>query len=124
MAVFRYNGPWDTREVWGVVFRQGETLDVSDAALINKLKALSGFELVGEDAPASNPDPDDYPAAPEPVAFDDLKIPVVGAGTIPENWREMHHSSRMKLARQLSGMDDITNDAAAVAVIEALLEAR
>lgn len=128
MAVLKYTGPWDERELWGVMFRKGATIQIDNADLIKKALALDGFELVEgaqeKPLPALNPDPTDYPAdpSPEPEAFDDLKIPQVGAGTIPENWRTMHHSSRMKLARELSGMDDISTDAAAIATIEALLE--
>ena len=106
-----------------------KTVEVDDPKLVSKALSLEGFERVDavEATPpkALDPAPDDYPADPVQAApFEDLKIPTVGAGTIPENWREMHHSSRMKLARQLSGMDDISNDAAAIAVIEALLEAK
>lgn len=124
MAVLRYNGPWDVRPLWGVDFPMGKSVVVDDPALVKKALALDGFELVEADAKPSAPAPDDYAPVSEPAPLDELKIPQVGAGTIPENWREMHHSSRMKLARQLSGMDDISNDAAAVAVIEALLEAK
>lgn len=129
MAVLRYNGPWDERELWGVMFRRGSTIQIDDADLIRKALSLEGFERVdGADEkplPALNPDPKDYPADdPQPEVREEPKVPEVGPGTIPENWREMHHSSRMKLARQLSGMDDISSDAAAIAVIEALLEAK
>ena len=130
MAVLRYNGPWDVRELWGVRFERGKSVEIDDPKLVAKAIHLEGFERLDDAAPAEppkalDPAPDDYPADPVQAApFEDLKIPTVGAGTIPENWREMHHSSRMKLARQLSGMDDISNDAAAIAVIEALLEAK
>lgn len=123
MPVLRYNGPWDERELWGVTFPRGKSVEVDDEKLAAKAVNLDGFERLGGVEPAANPDPKDYPADPVDV-FEELKIPEVGSGTIPENWREMHHSTRMKLARQLSGMDDISNDAAAIAVIEALLEAK
>lgn len=131
MAVIRYNGPWDERELWGVMFRKGVSVQIDKPDLVAKALRLEGFEQLDDGAPASepepvpshDPDPKDYPAeTPQPEAFEDLKIPQVGAGTIPANWREMHHSTRMKLARELSGMDDISSDAAAIAVIEALLE--
>jgi hypothetical protein len=130
MAVLRYNGPWDVRPLWGVDFARGKSVVIDDDKLVAKALNLEGFERLDtaepEPAPkALDPAPDDYPAdTVEPAGFDDLKIPQVGAGTIPENWRTMHHSSRMKLARELSGMDDISTDAAAIATIEALLEAR
>lgn len=128
MAVLRYNGPWDQRELWGVTFHIGKTVEVDDPKLVVKALSLEGFERLdaaeAEPPKAHDPAPDDYPADPvQSETFDDLKIPQVGAGTIPENWREMHHSSRMKLARQLSGMDDISTAEAADAVIEALLKA-
>lgn len=130
MAVIRYNGPWDERELWGVMFRKGSTIQIDNEDLIRKALSLEGFERVDVEEekplPVLNPDPMDYPAdpSPEPEAFEALKIPEVGAGLVPENWRTMHHSSRMKLARSLSGMDDISTDAAAIATIEALLEAK
>lgn len=128
MAVLRYNGPWDQRELWGITFQQGRTVEVDDPKLVTKALSLEGFERVDVVEPepeALDPAPDDYPADKVQAApFDDLKIPQVGSGTIPENWRTMHHSSRMRLARELSGMDDISTDAAAIATIEALLEAK
>lgn len=130
MAVLRYNGPWDVRDLWGVRFERGKSVEIDDPKLVAKAINLEGFERLDDDAPAEpppkalDPAPDDYPAdTVQPEAFEALKIPQVGAGTIPENWREMHHSSRMKLARQLSGMEDISTAEAADAVIEALLKA-
>lgn len=130
MAVLRYNGPWDERELWGVMFRKGATIQIDDADLIRKALSLEGFERVDgveeKPLPVLNPDPMDYPAdpAPEPAGFEELKIPQIGAGTIPENWREMHWRSRVKLAKELSGMDDISTAEGADATIEALLEAK
>jgi hypothetical protein len=130
MAVLRYNGPWDQRELWGVTFQQGRTVEVDDPKLVTKALSLEGFERVDmvepEPAPkALDPAPDDYPAdTVQPAGFDDLKIPQVGSGTIPENWRDMHWKQRVKLAKELSGMDDISTTEAADATIEALLEAK
>jgi hypothetical protein len=122
MAVLRYNGPWDVRPLWGVDFPKGKSVVVDDPALVAKALCLDGFELV-EPEPVSAPDPDDY-APVEDVEPEDLKIPQVGAGTIPDNWREMHWKQRVKLAKELSGMDDISTVEAADATIEALLEPR
>ncbi|MCO1498245.1 hypothetical protein, partial [Limosilactobacillus reuteri] len=77
-----------------------------------------------DDAKPSAPAPDDYVPVSEPAQFDELKIPQVGAGTIPENWKAMHWKQRVKLAKELSGMDDIFTPEAADATIEALLEAK
>jgi hypothetical protein len=122
MAVLRYNGPWDVRPLWGVDFPMGKSVVVDDPALVAKALCLDGFELVGAET-VSAPDPDDY-APVQDVEPEDLKIPQVGAGTIPENWREMHWKQRVKLAKELSGMDDISTVEAADATIEALLEPR
>lgn len=123
MAILKYNGPNDVREVWGVSFPRGQRVETDDPDLIRKALCLAGFERVDAE-PALDPAPDDYPAAPESEAFEELKIPVVGAGTIPENWREMHWKQRVKLAKDLSGMDDIATTEAADATIEALLASR
>jgi hypothetical protein len=126
MAVLRYNGPWDVRPLWGVDFPQGKSVVVDDPALVEKALRLDGFELIDEDMPEPEPEPavfDDYvPEEPEaePAPLD---VPEVGAGTLPENWRELHHKTRMKLARELSGMDDIQTAEAADAVLEALTKA-
>lgn len=123
MPVLRYNGPWDVRELWGVMFPQGMSIVVDDPKLVAKALSLDGFELLQADAPASVPAADDYPAI-EAAPFDDLKIPAVGSGTIPDNWQKMHWKQRVKLAKELSGMDDISTPEAADATIEALLEAK
>jgi len=127
MAVLRYNGPWDVRPLWGVDFPQGKSVVVDDPDLVKKALNLEGFELLDEDAPEPEPEPvvfDDYvPEEPE-AEPEPLNMPEVGAGTIPENWRELHHKTRMKLARDLSGMEDIQTAEAADAVIEAMLQAK
>ena len=122
MAVLRYNGPWDVRPLWGVDFPKGKSVVVDDPKLVEKALRLDGFELVEADAPPSAPDPDDYAPVPD-AEPEELKIPAVGAGTIPENWRDMHWKQRVKLARELSGMEDISTTEAADATIEALLKA-
>lgn len=123
MAVLRYNGPNDVREVWGVSFPMGRTVEIDDPKLVAKALCLEGFERVDAE-PVSAPDPEDYPADLEASDFDELKIPVVGSGTIPEDWRSMHWKQRVKLAKELSGMDDIATTEAADATIEALLAAQ
>jgi hypothetical protein len=122
MAVLRYIGPWDVRPLWGVDFPKGKSVVVDDPALVAKALCLDWFELV-EAEKVSAPDPDDYAPVPD-AEPEEMKIPVVGAGTIPENWREMHWKQRVKLAKKLSGMDDISTVEAADATIEALLEPR
>lgn len=125
MAVLRYNGPWDVRPLWGVDFPIGKSVVVDDPALVAKARNLDGFEVLEEDAGETMPEPvfDDYvPEEPE-AEPEPLQVPVVGAGTIPENWRDMQWKKRVKLAKELSGMDDIENVEAADAVIEALLKA-
>lgn len=121
MPVLRYNGPWDVRELWGVMFPQGMSIVVDDPKLVEKALRLDGFERLDVE-PVSAPDPDDYAPAPD-VQLEEMKIPVVGSGTIPENWRDMHWKQRVKLAKELSGMDDISTTEAADATIEALLKA-
>lgn len=122
MPVLRYNGPWDVRELWGVMFPQGMSIVVDDPKLVEKALRLDGFERLDVE-PVSAPDPGDYAPAPH-AQPEEVKFPVVGSGTIPENWRDMHWKQRVKLAKQLSGMDDISTTEAADATIEALLEAR
>ena len=106
MAVFRYEGPWDARDVWGVSFQLGQTHEIDDEKLIAKLSALEGFVRVDaiEAEPSLDPDPNDYPAdeeqSPEEV-FEELKIPRVGAGTIPEDWETLHHSTRIRMAKEM-----------------------
>lgn len=121
MPVLRYNGPWDVRELWGVMFPQGMSIVVDDPKLVEKALRLDGFERLDVE-PVSAPDPDDYAPAPD-VQPEEMKIPVVGSGTVPENWRDMHWKQRVKLAKELSGMDDISTTEAADATIEALLKA-
>ena len=129
MAVLKYNGPWDQRELWGVTFHAGKTVEVDDPKLVSKALSLEGFERVdaveAEPPKALDPAPDDYPAdVVQAAPFEDLKIPQVGSGTIPENWKTLHWKTRVKLAKDLSGMDDISSPEAADATIEALLEAK
>lgn len=118
MAVLRYNGPWDVRPLWGVNFPMGKSVVVDDPAIVAKALRLDGFELLDGDDPVTAPKADDYaPAEPQP-----MRVPEVGAGTIPEDWKTLHWKTRVKLARELSGMDDISTPEAADATIEALLE--
>ena len=120
MAVLRYNGPWDVRPLWGVDFPMGKSVVVDDPELVKKALRLDGFELVEADCVPIQPGTDDYPAVSEAEPLD---VPVVGAGTIPEDWKKLHWKQRIKLAKELSGMDDISTTEAADATIEALLKA-
>ena len=121
MAVLRYTGPSDVRELWGVSFPQGKTVEVDDPDLIRKAMCLEGFERL-DVQPVSMPDPEDYPASLEPVAFDELKIPEVGSGLVPDGWEAMHWKQRCKLAKDLTGKE-CTNGAEADAAIREALEA-
>jgi hypothetical protein len=103
------------------MFPQGMSIVVDDPKLVAKALRLDGFERLDLEA-VSAPDPDDYAPAPD-AQPEKVKFPVVGSGTIPENWRDMHWKQRVKLAKELSGMDDISTTEAADATIEALLKA-
>lgn len=120
MAILRYNGPWDMRELWGVSFPRGQSVHTDDPDLISKALRLDGFERLDAE-PVSMPDPEDYPATPEPAAFDELKIPVVGAGILPENWEKLHWKQRVKLAKELTGKD-CANGGEADAALRGALE--
>lgn len=119
MAVLRYMGPSDERIVWGVSFPHGKTVEVDDPGLIQKAMALAGFERVDAE-PVSMPEPDDYPASPEPVAFDELKIPEVGSGLVPDGWEAMHWKQRCKLAKDLTGRECANGAEADAAIREAM----
>lgn len=64
----------------------------------------------------------------EPETVDpDLEIPHPGAPkavAIPADWREIHHSSRIKLAKSLPGGDQVVSNDDAIALIELELERR
>lgn len=119
MAILRYNGPWDNRELWGMNFPRGQTVETNDPDLIAKALRLDGFERLDVE-PVQNPEPEDYPASPEPVAFDELKIPVVGARLLPDGWEKMHWKQRVKLAKELTGKDCANGSEADQALREAL----
>ena len=97
MAVLRYTGPFDVREVWGVSFPAGTTVEVDDESLIRKALCLDGFERVDAE-PVSAPAADDYPPVMNAAPFEELKIPEVGAGLVPDGWESMHWKQRVKLA--------------------------
>ncbi|MBB03966.1 MAG: hypothetical protein CML03_00330 [Pseudooceanicola sp.] len=84
--------------LWGHAFRKGEWTAVENAELFARLEKNNHFET----RKASVAEP-----APKPVfATDpDLEIPHRGApkpeGKIPSNWRDLHHSTRIKLAKEL-----------------------
>ncbi len=119
MAILRYNGPWDNRELWGMNFPRGQTVETNDPDLIAKALRLDGFERLDVE-PVLDPVPEDYPASPEPAAFDELKIPVVGAGLLPDGWEKMHWKQRVKLAKELTGKDCANGSEADAALREAL----
>lgn len=39
----KYEGPWDKRDLWGVTWAKGETIDIDDPALAEKALRLDGF---------------------------------------------------------------------------------
>tara|TARA_R110002020_G_scaffold71096_2_gene184034 strand:- start:108 stop:653 length:546 start_codon:yes stop_codon:yes gene_type:complete len=101
-----------------------------------KLDEAEEFEAVI--APSLDPEPEPEPEI-EPEDSD-LTIPHPGAPKeesivpdmtqemefvlIPDDWRGMHHSSRIKLAKQLPGGDDVVSNDDAIALIELELENR
>jgi hypothetical protein len=119
MAILRYNGPHDVRELWGFSFPRGASVETNDPDLIAKAIRLDGFERLDVE-PVLDPDPEDYPASPEPAAFDELKIPVVGAGLLPDGWEKLHWKQRVKLAKELTGKDCANGSEADAALREAL----
>jgi len=120
MAILRYNGPWDVRELWGMSFPRGASVETNDPELIRKALRLDGFERLDVE-PVLDPAPDDYPPSPEPAAFDELKIPQVGSGMLPENWETLHWKQRVKLAKELTGKE-CANGAEADAALRGALE--
>lgn len=119
MAILRYNGPWDVRELWGMNFPRGQSVQTDDPDLITKALRLDGFERL-DAPPVHDPDPEDYPASPEPAAFEELKIPVVGAGLLPDNWEKLHWKQRVKLAKEMTGKECANGAEADQALREAL----
>ena len=63
----------------------------------------------------------DSPAELEPVKEKSTEREEVA---IPDDWREMHHSSRIKLAKSLPGGESVVNNDDAIALIEKVLEDR
>lgn len=124
MAVLMYTGPWDMRPLWGVDFPKGKSVEVDDPALVEKALRLDGFVRVDAEEedpePVSAPDPDDYGPAPEAEAFEELKIPAVGAGLVPEGWEGLHWKQRVKLAKDLTGKECANGTEADEAIREAL----
>lgn len=84
-----------------------------------KLDAAEEFEAVV--APSLDPEPDPEPEIESTVPDMTEEMEFVA---IPDDWRTMHHSSRIKLAKQLPGGDDVTTNDDAIALIELELENR
>lgn len=120
MAILRYNGPHDIRELWGMTFPRGQSVQTDDPDLIRKATSLEGFERLDVEQPPAAPDPEDYPAPPEPAAIEELKIPVVGAGLLPDGWEKLHWKQRVKLAKELTGKECANGTQADTALREAL----
>ena len=121
MAILRYDGPMEVREVWGVAFVYGEQVEIHDTALIQKALCLDGFVRVdaGPLPEPAKPAADDY----EPVAEVEVTFPAVGAGLVPEGWEASHWKTKVKLAKDLTGKD-CANAAEAEAAIREALEAK
>ena len=116
MAVLKYEGSADVRELWGVSFPWGKTVEVDDPDLVKKALCLDGFVRVdAEDV--IDPPAGDY----EPVEDVAEGVPEVGAGLVPEGWESLHWKQRVKLAKDLTGRDDIEKpDDADAAIREAM----
>ena len=123
MAVFRYEGEADVREVWGTSFPYGKTVEVDDEALIRKVMGLSGFVRVDVAEPV--PEPEAPPPADDYVAEEtqEAAFPQVGSGLVPEGWETAHWKTKVKLAKDLTGKD-CANAAEAEAAIREALEAK
>jgi hypothetical protein len=100
-------------------FPRGASVETNDPELIRKALRLDGFERLDVE-PVNTPAPDDYPPSPEPEAFDELKIPQVGSGMLPENWETLHWKQRVKLAKELTGKECANGAEADAALREAL----
>jgi hypothetical protein len=100
-------------------FPRGQSVQTDDPDLITKALRLDGFERL-DAPPVHDPDPEDYPASPEPAAFEELKIPVVGAGLLPDNWEKLHWKQRVKLAKEMTGKECANGAEADQALREAL----
>lgn len=121
MAILRYDGPMEVRELWGVSFPYGEQVETNDTALIEKALKLDGFSRVDAGplpVPAAPP-ADDY----ETVTETEVTFPAIGAGLVPEGWASMHWKQKVKLARELTGKE-CTNAAEAEAALKEAMEPR
>jgi len=118
MAILRYDGPLDTRELWGEVFPRGELVEIHDAALLEKALRLDGFVRVdkGPDPELTKPPADDYEVTGEVETL----FPEVGSGLVPEGWEGLHWKQRVKLAKDLTGKDCANGTEADAAIREAL----
>lgn len=121
MAILRYDGPMEVRELWGVAFPYGEQVEVNDTALVHKALCLDGFVRVDAEP---LPEPAKPPAGDyEPVADVEVTFPAVGAGLVPEGWAGMHWKQKVKLARELTGKE-CANAAEAEAALKEAMEPR
>lgn len=95
--------------MWGHTFAKGVWTELTTETAIQRARGNDHFE-VSDEAVAELPEPVIEPKAPEP----DLP------GGIPANWRELHHSKRIALAKRLAPelADTIKTGADADNVIE------
>lgn len=110
-------GP-EVLSAFGLTFLKGAWIGVDSLApaLLKKLKGNSHFEL-DEGKAASGQPQRPAPVAPTPPAPQKTETPE----TVPPDWRDKHHSTRLKWARSLGGSP--TNVAEADAIIEKHLAA-
>lgn len=109
--------------LWDHSFPKGEWVGVTDAGLFARLVTNNHFETrTGKAAKAAEPVKQDDP---------DLVIPQRGApepvvSEVPANWRELHHSTRIRLAKSLDAdlADTITTAADADQLIEWHIEGK
>lgn len=122
------------------IYRRNPTSGEVEAMLV-KTEAEMPPEGSYSDSPANLEAAEERKAVVEPDADPDLEIPHPSAPKaeessvpdmteemtvveIPDNWRELHHSTRIKLAKLLPGGDDVVSNDDAIALIELELENR
>ena len=106
------------------IYRRNPSTKEVEAMLINTESEMPQAGSYA-DSPAELEAAEDFKAVVQP----DLE-PVEEKSTepeevaIPDDWREMHHSSRIKLAKSLPGGESVVNNDDAIALIEMVLEDR
>ena len=88
MKQVMYTGPGYVRVLWGVEFPTNQPVWVSDPALVHKASFLDHFVIM-DDAPAETV----QEVQPEEGCV------------VPEGWEALHWKQRMKLAKDLMGIE-------------------